>query len=299
MEDGSGQNFPHPSPSAPRVDRHSLSLAQPQGWTRTAETPLPCPSRPTEAVREVAGLTTSTPPGPLTPRKGLSVEEAGGVPDRVLTASRLDTPAPWGLVQQTLRGGLWVPEMLLGIPQAVAETHVSRLHRATVSGGGWLGKGAEPRTEWSEAGHQCLQPEPGHSTGQAAAGFRCRSREMGQRMKRPHHQRHCRQCGQTRCPGGLAPKDASPAASLGKTRQPNSAWLLPTSPAQPRPRGGRGCRLGPQGSSAQSESGVADCRGQRQGQLGTQGFPLELAGLVWVKRRLSSLGEGMQVAEQR
>lgn len=142
MEDG--QNFPHPSPSAPRVDRHSLSLAQPQGWTRTAETPLPCPSRPTEAVREVAGLTTSTPPGPLTPRKGLSVEEAGGVPDRVLTASRLDTPAPWGLVQQTLRGGLWVPEMLLGIPQAVAETHVSRLHRATVSGGGWLGKGQSP-----------------------------------------------------------------------------------------------------------------------------------------------------------
>lgn len=124
---------------------------------------------------EVAGLTTSTPRGPLTPGKGLSVEEAGGVPDRVLTASRLDTHAPWGLVQQTLRRGLWVPEMLLGIPQAVAETHVSRLHRATVSWGGWPGKGAEPRTEWSEAGRQCLQPEPSHSAGQAGAGFRCQA----------------------------------------------------------------------------------------------------------------------------
>ena len=49
----------------------------------------------------------------------------------------------------------------------------------------------------------------------------------------------------------------------------------------------------------QSESGIADCRGQRQGERGTQGFPLELAGLVWVRRRVSSLGEGMQVAEQR
>lgn len=49
----------------------------------------------------------------------------------------------------------------------------------------------------------------------------------------------------------------------------------------------------------QSESRIADYRGQRQGELGTQGFPLELAGLVWVRRRVSSLGEGMQVGEQR
>ena len=117
MEDGSGQNFPHPSPSAPRVDRHSLSLAQPQGWTRTAETPLPCPSRPTEAVREVAGLTTSTPPGPLTPRKGLSVEEAGGVPDRVLTASRLDTPAPWAWSSRHCAGDSGYPRCCWEFPR--------------------------------------------------------------------------------------------------------------------------------------------------------------------------------------
>lgn len=193
---------------------------------------------------EVAGLTTSTPRGPLTPGKGLSVEEAGRVPDRVLTASGLDTLAPWGLVQQTLRGGLWVPEMLLGIPQAAAETHVSRLHRATVSWG-VAGEGgrAQDRVERSRTSVPPARARPQCRAGRGWLQMPS-SREMGQRMKRPHHQRHCRQCGQTRCPGGLAPKDASPppngnaspAASLEKTGQLNNTWFLPASPAQPQPQ---------------------------------------------------------------
>lgn len=94
--------------------------------------------------------------------------------------------------------------------------------------------------------------------------------------------------------------ECKPSCLLERTRQVTSSGSCP--PPQPSlsPRVGRRPWLGRGGSSVQSvKSGTADYGGQRQGELGTQGFPLELAGLVWVRRRVSSLGEGMQAGEQR
>ena len=66
MKGGSKQSAQHPSPSDPRVDKLSPSLAQghpsltaqpgSQGWTWTPEILKSCPSQPTEAIMEVAGL---------------------------------------------------------------------------------------------------------------------------------------------------------------------------------------------------------------------------------------------------
>lgn len=171
----------------------------------------------------------------------------GGVPDRVLTVSRLDARAPWCLVQQTLHGEPWVPEMLLGTPQPVAhgreEGHTSRLHRAAVSRGGWPGRGTEPGTV--ERSRTSVAPARARSQRRAGGGWlqMPSSRETGQtRTKRPHCQRHCRQRGRTRCPRGLAPNDASPLQMgmqaqlpLGENPTSHIVWFLPTSPAQPQP----------------------------------------------------------------
>lgn len=179
MEDGSKQSFPHPSLSGPRVDRHSLSLAQPQGWTWAPKTLLACPSQPTEAIMEVAGLTTSTSRGPLTPGTGLSVEEAG----ESLTECSL--PRGWTHVLP----GAWSSRPCAGDPGHLrccwefrslwpigGKRDTQRAGSAVPPCPGVGGQGGVQNLgQWSEAGRQCLQPEPGHSAGQAGAGFRCRA----------------------------------------------------------------------------------------------------------------------------
>lgn len=223
MEDGSEQSFPHPSLSGPRVDRHSLSLAQPQGWTWAPKTLLACPSQLTEAIVEVAGFTWNSPSW-----NRAFGGRGWGVPDRVLTPSRLDSCAPWCLVQQTLRRGPWVPEMPLGIPQPVAhrreERHTSRLRRAAVSQGGWPGRGSGVKPDVSASSRSLV-------TAQGRQGLASDAKLQADRADQDEEaslSASLQTVRRARCPRGLAPSDASPSpngnASLAASwREPDKS----------------------------------------------------------------------------